>query len=248
MINTAMPGGQNTYYVTYSNASAPLYPNIMAAPPAVTSSAPSLVFFQKNFQTPLIHQSDLVLEREIARNTIVSASWLFSKGANLPIFIDQNLNPPNGTLPITYIGGPLDGQSAPMRIYYGYRPNSAYYQMTQITSAVTSNYNALVLALNRRMTGGLQVQASYTWSHALDTQQSSTTFTTGNNLFDPYDLSADKGNSAFNVPQRLVTTIYWEPRARFGNRLARALFDDWSFSPVFTAQTGRQDRLASSLG
>jgi hypothetical protein len=170
----------------------------------------------------------------------VSASWLFTKGTDMPVFIDQNLTPPSGTLPIRYVGGPLDGQTVPMRVYFGDRPNPSYYQMTQITSRVRSNYNAAVLQLRRRMTRGLQVAASYTWAHAIDTQQSSTTFTTGNNLFDPFDLSADKGNSSFNVPNRFVTHIVWAPKVKFENRALNSFLNNWSFAPVFTTQTGRQ--------
>ena len=49
-------------------------------------------------------------------------------------------------------------------------------------------YNAAVVGFNRRMTHGLQVQASYTYSHASDQGQSSTTFTATNNLVNPYAL------------------------------------------------------------
>jgi len=240
MINTGVPGGQDTYFLYASNAAAPQYPNLLTSAPPKTSSPPSIVFFQKNFQNPLVHEADLTLEREIARGTAVSASWLFTKGTDMPVFIDQNLTPPSGMLPIRYVGGPLDGQTVPMRVYFGDRPNPSYYQMTQITSRVRSNYNAAVLQLRRRMTRGLQVAASYTWAHAIDTQQSSTTFTTGNNLFDPFDLSADKGNSSFNVPNRFVTHIVWAPKVKFENRALNSFLNNWSFAPVFTTQTGRQ--------
>jgi len=240
MINTGVPGGQDTYFLYSSNAAAPQYPNLLATAPPKTSSPPSIVFFQKDFQNPLVHEADLVLEREIARGNLLSVSWLFSKGTDMPVFIDQNLSAPSGSVPIRYAGGPLDGRTVPMRVFYGDRPNPNYYQMTQVSSRVRSNYNAGVVQFRRRMTRGLQVQASYTWSHAIDTQQSSTTFTTGNNLFDPYDLSTDKGNSSFNVPHRFVTHIVWAPKARAGNRVLSAFLNGWSFAPVFTAQTGRQ--------
>jgi hypothetical protein len=240
MINTGVPGGQDTYFLYASNSAAPQYPNLLATAPPKTASPPSIVFFQKDLQNPFVHEADLVLEREIARATLVSLSWLFTKGTDMPVFIDQNLTPPSGSLPIRYAGGPLDGKTIPMRVYFGDRPNPAYYQMTQISSRVRSNYNAAVVQLRRRMTRGLQVQASYTWSHAIDTQQSSTTFTTGNNLFDPYDLSTDKGNSSFNVPQRFVTHIVWAPQRRFANRVLSGVLNGWSLAPVFTAQTGRQ--------
>ena len=240
MINTGVPGGQDTYFLYPTNTVAPQYPNLLTAAPPKATSPPSIVFFQKGFQNPLVHEADLTLEREIARGTAVAVSWLFTKGTDMPVFIDQNLTPPSGSLPIRYVGGPLNGQVIPMRVYFGERPNPAYYQMTQITSRVRSNYNGGVVQLRRRMTRGLQIATSYTWSHAIDTQQSSTTFTTGNNLFDPFDLSADRGNSSFNVPDRFVTHIVWAPRVKYENHALTSFLNGWSFAPVFSAQTGRQ--------
>ena len=55
---------------------------------------PAVQFFDDDFQLPQIHQGDLIVEREIARNTVVSASYLVSFGNSLPNFVDTNLPPP----------------------------------------------------------------------------------------------------------------------------------------------------------
>jgi hypothetical protein len=45
------------------------------------------------FNLPQIHQWDFHFEREIARNTVVSASYIGSFGNSLPNFVDTNLHP-----------------------------------------------------------------------------------------------------------------------------------------------------------
>ena len=55
--------------------------------------------FAPKMANPQIHQADMVFEREIARNTVASASVLLSLGRRLPTFVDTNLNPPTSTAP-----------------------------------------------------------------------------------------------------------------------------------------------------
>jgi hypothetical protein len=59
---------------------------------------------------PQIHQWDFIFEREIARNTVVSASYLGSFGNSLPNFVDTNLNAPV-FVNLNVVGGPLDGST-----------------------------------------------------------------------------------------------------------------------------------------
>ncbi len=92
---------------------------------------------------------------------------------------------------------------------------------------------------NRRMSHGLQVQASYTYSHASDDGQSSTTFTATNNVVNPYAMYLEQGRSIFDIRQRVVGSAIWQPQY-FHNRssLERLLLDGFSFSPVVSAASG----------
>src|SRR6185437_12463687 len=88
LVNTAMPGGQ--FAVSIAQASGPVFPNTFASLPS-TVSAPAIQYFQTGFKLPRIHQADVIVEREIAHNTVVSASLLLSYGQRLPLFVDTNL-------------------------------------------------------------------------------------------------------------------------------------------------------------
>ena len=129
----------------------------------------------------MIHQGDVVIEREIGRNTMISASYLFSFGSHLTTFVDTNLNPPTGTGRINIVDGPFAGQNWVFPYFTGTRPNTAFGNILEIRDSISTKYHALVLQANRRLTNGLQFQSSYTLSRAQDNggSQSSATFTPG---------------------------------------------------------------------
>jgi hypothetical protein len=179
----------------------------------------------------MIHQFDLILDQKIAPNTVLSVSYIGSQGRHLPLFIDENLNPPTATTTYAVTGGPLDGQTLTEPLFTS-RPNAAFSQMTQITDAVNTSYNALVLALNRRFTKGLQVQTSYTYSRSTDNGQSSQTFTTGNNVLNPFNLGLEQSRSSFDVPHRFSFNAVWQPQA------SSLLLSNWTFAPVIGISSG----------
>jgi Carboxypeptidase regulatory-like domain len=71
--------------------------------------------------------------------------------------------------------------NAPLRVPYpGYDMNSVLYK-----AEGTSNYNALQVQVRKRLSYGLALTGSYTWSHALDEQSGLGLFFTGNNPLVP---------------------------------------------------------------
>jgi hypothetical protein len=228
--NTGMATGQLSLTISPS-ATAPAYPNILANASA-SPVRPNIVFFGSGTQNPLIHQFDIIFDQRIAANTVLSVSYVGSQGRNLPIFIDQNLNPATTTNTYAVTGGPLDGQRLTVPLYTTPRPNANFSQMTQITSGVNTSYNALVLALNRRFTRGLQVQTSYTYSKATDNGQSSQTFTAANNVLDPFNLGLEEGVSNFDVPHRFSLSTVWQPRS------SSAWLDNFTIAPIIAVSSG----------
>ncbi|MEJ7700308.1 MAG: hypothetical protein WKF71_11775 [Pyrinomonadaceae bacterium] len=141
---------------------------------AVRRRQPKLdsVFYQRNFQAPLINQYDLILERQIAKNTVVSASYIGSLGRNLPTFVDQNLIRFRAAyeqlLRLTAVDCSTDKR---LHFRNSVRVSRNSGALREIQSSVKSEYNALVLQANRRFTDGLQFQASYTLAKSTDTDQ-----------------------------------------------------------------------------
>ncbi len=203
-------------------------------PPAAAAQGLAVDFFQPNDKNPQIQEADFVVQQDVGWNTTVSLSYLYSRGRRLPGFFDTNLNPNSTSLDqYTLSGGPLDGQTFIIPVYTGTRPNPNYGALSEITDAVYSNYNALVLEVNRKLTKELQFQTSFTWSHALDAGQVSTTGTiTESNFLDQFNPGLDYGNSTFDTPKRFVASLVWLPNAFNGNHVAHELASGWVVSPI----------------
>jgi hypothetical protein len=229
--NTGMATGQLQLSIAPTLAGAPAYPNILTNASA-SPSRPDIVFFEPGAQNPLIHQFDLIFDQRIATNTVFSVSYVGSKGRNLPLFIDLNLNPSTATNTYAVSGGPLDGQRLTLPVFTLPRPNVNFGRTTQITSGVDTNYNALVLALNRRFTNGLQVQTSYTFSKSTDNGQSSQTFTSGNNVLNPFELALEEARSNFDVPHRFSFNTVWQPKS------SSPVLNNFTFAPVISLSSG----------
>lgn len=223
---------------------APDYPNTVPPPPLGTTGGDIVVFAPGN-QSPMIHQADIVFEHTIATNTIVSVSGLFSWGRKLTTVVDSNLGALTGTTTYTVVGGPFGGQMPTVNEYFGARPDPNFRRITEIRSTISSRYMALVLGLNRRLTDGLRIQASYTYSDSEDNGQNSLTFTPfgGNVPSDPNDLSLEEGKSRFHIPHRFVASLVYTPDTIFGlcrdcDGVGKAFLEGWTFSPIVTIQSG----------
>jgi hypothetical protein len=95
----------------------------------------------------------------------------------------------------------------------------------------------LVAQINHRLDHNVQLQASYTWSHALDYGENNTTFSNTNSLVDPQNLRAEYGNSVQNVPNRFIlTAITTSPWHATGWK--SYLVNGYQLSPSLSAQNG----------
>jgi hypothetical protein len=251
--NTGNPAGQLQFSFTPTTPGAPVltYPNTLTTPPTVSGSRPDIIVFARNMANPQIHQADLVLEREIAKNTVVSVSLLASLGRHLPTFVDTNLAVPTQSTPYTVIGGALNGQvfrfprftcGTPIPGNTCPRPNSNFGRITEIRGSIKSEYEAFVAQINRRFTDGLQFQINYTFSKATDTGQGSQTFTTPNFPLNPFDTTFEDGRTDFDIPHRFVASVVWNPNFFSNdsdNKVGRTIFNGWTIAPIVQISSGR---------
>ena len=239
--NTGTTTSQRVFQLAATATGAPIFPNVFTAPPSVTTAAPNIVVFSDHMASPQIHQADVVFEREILRNTMVSASFLLSLGRRLPTFTDRNLPAPV-TRTFNFInGGPLNGQSITVPFFTGTRPDTRFGAITEISSSIKTEYKALVLQANRRLSKGLQFQMNYTRSSTTDTGQNSATFTFTNGPLNPFDLSLEPGRSNLDIPNRFVASAVWTPGVPGGlkdSAAGRAIFGGFTISPIVLVQDG----------
>src|SRR5208283_3729569 len=96
---------------------------------------------------------------------------------------------------------------------------------------------ALQAHVEKRMSHGIQVGASYTWSHALDEQSGLGLFYNGNN---PLNLRSSYGSSDFDRTHVFSLNYgYQIPEFATKNSLAGKVIDGWSLVGLAVLQSGQ---------
>ena len=139
------------------------------------------------------------------------------------------INLPNGQpMQVNYEGGNVD-----LRVpYIGYSAESESYK-----AAGVSAYNALQAHVEKRMSHGLQLGFSYTYSHALDEQSGMGLFFNGNN---PLDLRSAYGSSDFDRTHVFnFSYVYQLPKFFSASTLKGKFVDGWAIQGITVLQSGQ---------
>jgi hypothetical protein len=242
------PNGQfGTASLKPSAAGTPQFPYPLAAG---SGTKPSSFFVAPNLQNPQVHELDLQLQQNLGKGNIFQISYLGALGRELPNYLDVNLAPAEDTEYIQINNGPLGGQLATVPTFgtctasatcpypTGYI-NTNFGNITELVSNINSSYNGLVFEIQNRSVHGLQFDANYTWSHALDFNQNSNSTTVTNNWLNPYAAQRNNyGTSQFNVGNRFVGyVVYNLPKMDTASPL-KYLTNGWSIDDTFQMQNG----------
>jgi Carboxypeptidase regulatory-like domain len=127
-----------------------------------------------------------------------------------------------------------DGNTALRTPYIGFNPNADFWRAEGV-----STYNALQLQATKRMSHGLQVNASYTYSHSLDEGSGlgSGLFFNGNNPLVPRTAYASSDFDRTHV--LTISYAYQFPALRTVSRLVDKVANGWGLQGVTVAQSGQ---------
>ncbi len=179
-----------------------------------------------DLQTPMIHNFNVSLEREIVPNVAVTVSYVGARGRDLLIYRDLNAAPvgSDGTRPfdskfLTASGDPL------------------FKRVIQLTNLSKSWYDSMQLSLRQRNWHNFNIQYNLTWSKSLD--YNSINRGDRNNfpqLNNPLNIANNKGPSDHDVPLNFnIGGTYMLPKVA----ALRFMGEGWELSTVYTALSGR---------
>jgi outer membrane receptor protein involved in Fe transport len=106
------------------------------------------------------------------------------------------------------------------------------------------NYNALQFQFNRRFSGGLAYQVSYTYSKSIDIGSSGWYGVEGQSVQDPYNFNNDRSVSGFDLTQAFSVNILYElpigkgKRFSTGNGVADYILGGWQINTITSARSG----------
>jgi hypothetical protein len=135
-------------------------------------------------------------------------------------------------------GGPPSGAAVNLFVACGntanpFRPYAGIGSIQRKDQTGSSNYNALQLSL-RHSIGGLELNASYTYSHSID--DSSDYNDTG--FVNSYDLNAYRASSNFDQRHNITLAYVYDLPFFKGKGLAHSLAGGWQWSGITLIQSG----------
>jgi hypothetical protein len=249
VISNGLPSQQTEVSTSYTsgppNQQTPSFPGILPSDSPLFGASPDISVVAPNFKAPYILQVGLQIEQEIAENTTLTIGTMWNHGVHIlsGSAYDLNLEPLQGTT--TYIVCPPTATTAPCSGQTIVLPNmdngllteglinSNLGQINELISPAQTHYNSLFAQVQRRMTHGLSLQASYTWAKSM--------MLNGMDFNNQFDFSNTHAPSLLDERNRVVLGAVYQPDLKNLTQSAtgRALLSGWRLSSVMEFSSGR---------
>ena len=209
--------------------------------------------FDRNNRTPYVQQYNLSAQFLLKKNMLWEMAYVGTRGLNLlrQVAINQARLASLQRPIINAVTGASITTNAPNNAqlrapFQGVLPGNGLSGFLQDQSTAQSTYHSLQTSLTRRLSGGLQLLASYTYAKSIDNASGGNAAQlnageTGAIPGDQLDNRANRGVSDFDRTHRFVLSFLWDlPRPAFARRstVGRKLFSNWQASGIVTAMSG----------
>ncbi len=216
-----------------------------------------------NLRTPYTQTWNLGIQHEFYPNLLFEVNYIGSKGTNLLRLVDGNPPQPGLVSNLEAFCVPTNSENAMncsqqtlqfSNLWLGANngslpfiaaSNSAFLQAELYKSIASSTYQALQMNITKRFSHGFAIQGAYTYSHSIDNASDPLVPGQGNQSFprDSLDLGPERGNSDFDVRQRLVMNYTWQlPFGRgakhWSEGVAGKILEGWDVSGISTFSSG----------
>ena len=205
-----------------------LYPTVQTLSSTISNGS-SVTYYPRDMPTVYIQNLLFSVQRQLPLDMLVDASYVFTHGANLNFA--TNINQVAGSN-LGCTGG-----------YSACNPNPNFTSIQAQNYIGWSNYNALQVRLQKRMSHGVNFQVNYAYSKSLDTGTGNghgSGIDTYQNAFNP---GVNYGLSNFNATHTVAGQVVYEVPFGVGRQFAlHGVLDQvlggWRVSSVFQWHTG----------
>jgi hypothetical protein len=227
----------------------PFFSNLPGLPPPNT-----LQTVDYNMKQTHMFQWNFTVERQLPGSFGLTVSYVGTRGLNLFTELDANPNTPSSFVnglpqwdPYLCAGvHSLTNTGSCTIATVGSFTRLNPHWLTQILDVTNANstYHALQVVVNKRLSKGLQLQSSYTWSHSLDTAAggqsysadcSNTDMASPENTFNP---TINKGPSCFDVLQNWRFNLLYHFPTMKANGFLSKVVNGWWMGNIVSINTG----------
>lgn len=208
-----------------SSPTSPPFPTILTsvAPPNtpkdVTTVAPG-------FRNAYAINASLQLSRELSQNDAMTVGYIHTGARNLEFLRNINLISSGATL--------VDGRP----IYGAGRIDPNFNNILLQDSGARSSYDAAIVNYTHRLSAGVQLSASYTWSHSISDAPDVNSFEQNLPIEDASNRLRDRGNSSVNRPQSFTVSTVIQPKMNTDNGLLRRVVNNNTFAILANLSSG----------
>jgi hypothetical protein len=246
-----------TLTVQPTDSFAPTYPNVLPSLPTSAAGSVSAFRLASNFRNPRVQEFNLGVQREIARDLTINASYVYTYGDRIPIVIDSNLPAPNftrtyqlpdgSTFSVPFSAGIIRTAAGQTVNVNASRPNPNFGALNVNTSIGLSWYNAMLIEVKRRFRNGVQFGATYTLALAENTGGAGDGGGTGSEgpfggatVPNQFDIANNRAPAPTDQRHRFNLFGFWQlPFGHSGSSPLNPIVRGWLLSTIFTAETGR---------
>jgi carboxypeptidase family protein/TonB-dependent receptor-like protein len=219
-------------FLTNLQVSKPTFPNGLQALAAAGGQAkPRIKAFAPVNKIPVSDQYNLSIEQQFFKDTVVQIAFAGRKSNHLSMLRETNTPIPT----ILADGSKFFPLGAP-------RANPNFDSIETYTTATNAVYNSLTISIKQRSATGLQYQAFYTFSKAMDQMTglgNSESARSSSTPLDPTDVNRDWGLSDNDARHNFVYSLTYPLPFRFDSKPAAAALGGWSVTSIGTFQQGR---------
>jgi hypothetical protein len=188
-----------------------------------------VIAFSNGWQLGGTQQANLLLSSQIRPSLALDAGYVWVRGVHLPR--SRDVNPTDSARAAAFLaaGNPMP---ALLRLNF-FRPEAAISEAMAFEGSASSTYHGLRLALRGELAPSLTLNASYTFSKAIDDAEEIFPHTRAQDM---RNFRAERALALYDQRQRaVVTAILRTPRTIKANAFAR----DWSLAPYVELGSGR---------
>ncbi len=230
-----------------------------ATQPAPSASVPDgslltgITILDPKLRNPYTQAWNVGIQRQLGNEMSIEVNYVGSGTHRLFRSVDGNPPQPslvaaahaNGTLPLNVSGGSLRlGPDSGLPQVTG---NLALDEPIVVKSIGNATYNGLQTVFNKRFNRGVQFQAAYTWSHAIDDAADPLVAGQAGNrnvARNSFNLREERGSSDYDLRHRLVVNYVFElpfgaGHSHFNHGFAARALGGWELSGLSTFQSGR---------
>ena len=193
-----------------NNSSGGTFPLTSSSPPTIpgTGSLPQLYAFNPQLNLPYTLEWNVALEQALGKQQTVSASYIGASGRRL--------------LQTALIFGP---------------PSNPIVRGNFVDNTASSNYNALQVQFQRRLSHGLQVLASYSWAHSIDDGSAGSAGLVSNAGIPGSSSNANRGPSDFDIRHTFSAGVTYNIAVPKTNAFTDAILRGWSVESMILARS-----------